>query len=219
MNLPRLQVVTDETVQSRYSHVELAELALAGGADAVQFREKRNWTTAALIGVAARIVQACRSASALAIIDDRADVALAVAAGGLHIGRDDLDATTARRIVGVDAVVGGTANSYDEAMAVAATEVDYLGVGPVYGTRSKANPAPVMGLDTLARIAAACPKPVVAIGGITAARIPEVLQTGAHGVAVLSDVVAAARPEEAAAACRMAVGAALGTPQSPWQSP
>lgn len=209
MNIPRLQVLTDETVQSRYSHVELAERALAGGADAVQFREKRHWTTAALIDVAVRIAAACRAVSALAIIDDRADVALAACAGGLHIGREDLDAATARRIVGTNAVIGGTANSYDEAMAVAATEVDYLGVGPAYGTRSKANPAPAMGLATLARIAAACPKPVVAIGGITAARIPEVLQTGVHGVAVLSDVVAAAEPEEAAARCRAALDAAL----------
>ena len=102
-------------------------------------------------------------------------------------------------------MIGGTANSYDEAMAVVATDVDYLGVGPVYGTRSKANPAPVMGLDELSRIARNAPKPVIAIGGITAKRIPETLQTGVHGVAVLSEIVAAEDPAGATRACRAAM--------------
>ena len=202
MDVPRLHVITDETVQDRYGHVALARLALAGGADAVQFREKRPWTARQLVDVGRAIVTACREANAVAVINDRADVALATGAGGLHLGRDDLDVASARRILGAAVLIGGTANSYDEAMAVADTDVDYLGVGPVYGTRSKANPAPVMGLETLARIARGTPKPVVAIGGVTAMRIPETMQTGVHGVAVLSDVVIADDPVGATRACR-----------------
>ncbi len=205
MNIPRLHVITDEAVQDRYSHQQLARLVLAGGADGVQFREKRSWTTQRLLAVAQEIAAACAGFNAVAIIDDRADVALGVGAGGLHLGRDDLDVATARRMLGPAVMIGGTANSYDEAMAVVATDVDYLGVGPVYGTRSKANPAPVMGLDELSRIARNAPKPVIAIGGITAKRITETLQTGVHGVAVLSEIVAAEDPASATRACRAAM--------------
>lgn len=201
VDVPRLHIITDETVQSRYDHLALARLALAGGADAVQFREKRPWTTRQLLDVGRAIANACREANAVAVIDDRADVALSVGAGGLHLGRNDLDVASARRILGTTVLIGGTANSYDEAMAVADTDVDYLGVGPVYGTRSKANPAPVMGLETLARIAGGTPKPIVAIGGITGKRIAETMQTGVHGVAVLSDVVLADDPVSATRAC------------------
>ena len=205
MDVPRLHVITDETVQDRYGHVALARFALAGGADAVQFREKRPWTTRQLLTVGRAFAAACREANAVAVIDDRADVALSAGAGGLHLGRDDLDVASARRILGNVVLIGGTANSYDEAMAVADTDIDYLGVGPVYGTRSKASPAPVMGLETLARIALGTPKPVVAIGGITATRIPEPTQAGAHGVAVLSEVVVADDPVGATRACRAAL--------------
>lgn len=201
MDVPRLHVITDETVQNRYGHLALARLALTGGADAVQFREKRPWTTRQLLDVARAIADACREANAVAVIDDRADVALAVGAGGLHLGRNDLDVASARWILGNPVLIGGTANSYDEAMAVADTDVDYLGVGPVYGTRSKQSPAPLMGLETLARIAHGTAKPVIAIGGITATRIPETMQTGVHGVAVLSEVVVADDPVNATRAC------------------
>ena len=201
MDVPRLHVITDETVQGRYHHLALARLALAGGADAVQFREKRPWTTRQLLDVGRAIANACREANAVAVIDDRADVALSVGAAGLHLGRNDLDVASARRILGNAVLIGGTANGYDEAMAVADTDVDYLGVGPVYGTLSKASPAPVMGLETLARIASGTPKPVIAIGGITAKRIPETMQTGVHGVAVLSEVVRADDPVNATRAC------------------
>ena len=207
--IPRLHVITDQTVQTRLGHGELARLALAGGADCVQFREKRPRTTVELINSARGVVDACRAAGALAVIDDRADVALALGNHAVHLGRQDLDAATARRILGAAAIVGGTANSYAEAAQVWMTEVDYLGVGPIHGTRSKASPAPMMGLETLARIAADCPKPVIAIGGITPERIGDILRAGAHGVAVLSCVVAADRPQDAARACATAVRAAL----------
>ncbi len=210
--IPRLQVITDETVQERLGHAELAALAAAGGADAVQFREKRPWTTRQLIDTAGRMLEACREHGVTLVIDDRVDVALSVGATAVHLGRNDLDVATARAILGDEAVIGGTANSYEEAARVWSTGadfVDYIGVGPIYGTRSKANPAPVMGLETLARICADSPLPVVAIGSITAERIGEVIAAGAHGVAVLSAVVADADPEEAARRCRAALDAAL----------
>lgn len=208
-SIPRLHVITDETVQQRYAHAQLAALAARGGADAVQLREKRPWTARALVEAARACLSACAAYGALLVIDDRADVARAVGAPALHLGRDDLDVATARAILGAGAVIGGTANSYAEAARVWASGVDYIGVGPVYGTRSKANPAPELGLATLARICADAPVPVIAIGGISAERIAEVMAAGAHGVAVLSAVVLAADPEAETARCRSALDAAL----------
>lgn len=206
--VPRLHIVTDETIQSRHAHAALAEWALGGGADCVQFREKRPWATAELVRVAASIVAACEAAGAVAIVDDRVDVAVAAGAQAVHLGREDLPVNVARHLLGAGGLIGGTANSLAEAARVWETDVDYLGVGPVFGTASKANPAPPLGLALFARIAAACPKPVVAIGGIDADRIGSVMAAGAHGVAVLSAVVAADDPERAARRCRQALDAA-----------
>lgn len=207
-SIPRLHVITDATVQSRLSHTELARLAVQGGADAVQFREKRHWTTRELLDEATTMLAVCAAADAMLVVDDRADVARSVGAPALHLGRNDLDVATARAILGPGALIGGTANSYEEASRVWQTGVDYMGIGPIYGTQSKANPAPVMGLETLASICRDCPVPVVAIGSITPERIPEVLAAGAHGVAVLSAVVSADNPSLAARRCREAIDAA-----------
>lgn len=207
--VPRLQVITDETVQSRFRHAELARLAVAGGSDGVQLREKRPWTTRELIEAAQAALEACRDGDAVLVVDDRADVALAVGAPAVHLGRHDLPVAVARAILGDAAVIGGTANSYDEAAQVWQGDIDYLGVGPIYGTRSKANPAPVMGLETLRRICRDAPVPVVAIGSITPERIAAVMACGAHGVAVLSAVVSADDPAAATARCRAALDAAL----------
>lgn len=195
----RLHVITDEVLQTRFSHAELASMAVAGGADAVQLREKRPWTTRQLIEAATLVGEACGD-KALLVVDDRADVAAAVGAPALHLGRDDLPVEVARRLLGPDAVIGGTANSIEEAQRVARTPIDYLGVGPVYGTKSKANPAPDMGLETLRRIVEQVGVPVIAIGSITPERVGEVMATGVHGVAVLSGIVCQPEVTEAALA-------------------
>jgi thiamine-phosphate pyrophosphorylase len=120
----------------------------------------------------------------------------------VHLGPEDLTTLSARRILGAKAVIGGTANNLSTALQVAAGPVNYLGVGPVFETGSKSNPAPVLGLDGLREIAAAVSVPVFAIGGITAERVPEVLGAGAYGVAVLAAVVTSADPAVAARAIR-----------------
>ncbi len=204
----RLHILTDVTIQERFDHVELARLAALGGADIVQFRDKRPATTRALIATATAMREAMDKTGCALVVDDRADVALACGCG-VHLGRDDLPASLARQILGEGAVIGGTANSLEEALTVARSGVDYLGVGPVYGTRTKANPAPELGLETLAAIVAAVPVPVVAIGSITAERIGEVMATGAHGIAVVSAVVTAEDPHAATARCKEALDEAL----------
>ena len=205
----RLHVITDVVFQTRYSHGQLARLALEGGADTIQWREKRPLTTRELIADAMAVTQACDEAGVLAIIDDRVDVLAAVGAKGLHLGAHDLPVDVARDLLGDEVVIGGTANSLEEARTVWKTQIDYIGVGPIYGTASKANPAPVMGLATLAAIVAESPVPVIAIGNITVESVEAVLATGAHGVAVLSGVSCAADPAAAAAAYATAIAGYL----------
>ena len=196
--LGRLHVITDEVLQSRFTHAEMARLAVAGGADTVQYREKRPFLTSELVEVALAVADACRAGHATCIVDDRIDVTAAVHAAGVHLGRYDIAVGVARSLLGASYLVGGTANSIEEARTVFATPVDYVGIGPIFGTNSKANPAPVMGLETLAAIVAESPVPVIAIGNITVESVSDVLATGAYGIAVLSGITCAANPTEAA---------------------
>ena len=185
----RLHVVTDTDLQHRHTHAELARLSALGGADTVQFRHKRGttrdrWT--ALVEVA----EACHMSSVALVVDDHADLALAVGAG-VHVGQTDLPVDVVRRLLGPVAVVGATASTVAEAVAAEAAGATYVGFGPVFGTASKQNPAPAPGLDGLAAACAAVRIPVVAIGGITPAHVSDVLGAGAWGIAVLSTIVCA----------------------------
>lgn len=196
----QLHVITDEVLQTRLSHAELAAAAAAGGADVVQYREKRPRTTREMIAVGKQMRQACKRYGATLLVDDGVDIAVAVGANAVHLGRDDLPPEVARRILGPDALIGGTANSVEEARRVARQPVDYLGVGPVFGTTSKGDrAAPMLGLERFAEICSAVDKPVIGIGSITVDRVAAVLAAGAYGVAVLSAVVCQDDPE---AACR-----------------
>ena len=153
-----------------------------------------------MMRVAVLISLACQEFGTTMLIDDRVDVAAAVGATAAHLGRDDLPPYVARRILGPDAIIGGTANSVEEAVKVAKQPVDYLGVGPVFGTTSKGNrAAPMLGLQRFAEICNAVDKPVIGIGSITADRVGDVLAAGAYGVAVLSAVVCQDDPQ---ASCR-----------------
>ena len=201
----RLHVLTDETLQSRFTHVELARLAVEGGADTVQLREKREWADGDLRRVAARALAVVRESGAQLILDDRVELAAAIGAAGVHLGRHDMAPEEARERLGDRMLIGGTANTLDEALRVSRGPVDYIGVGPVFGTRSKDEPAATLGLSTLRAIVQAVDRPVVAIGNITADRVASVLETGAWGVAVLSAVACAADPAAAAAEFREAI--------------
>ena len=182
----------------------------AGGADVIQYREKRARTARQLLETAEAMQRAIGAAESMLLINDRVDVAAAVGAAAVHLGSGDLPPQTARRLLGRGAIIGGTANSLAEAQRVAAQPVDYLGVGPVFGTTSKGGrAAPMLGLEQLRGIVEAVDKPVIAIGSITAENAAAVLETGAYGVAVLSAVVCTDDPQAAAAAMRAALDRAL----------
>lgn len=200
----RLHVITDTSVQSRHGHVDLARLVLGAGATTVQYRRK-DASTRVMLGEAAAIRELCLRHRASLIVNDRADVALACDAHGVHLGADDLPLSLARTLLGPARAIGGSADSGDEAAALAAAGADYAGIGPVFGTRSKGDTGPVLGLDGLraavTRAAEApAPIPLIAIGGITLDNVAAVLETGVHGVAVLSAICA--DPDPAAATAR-----------------
>ena len=192
----RCHVLTDTCLQNRFSHVELAELAIAGGADTIQFRQKEG-ATRMMIRAAEQMQDLCKKAGVTFIINDRVDVAIASHADGVHLGRDDFPIPLARRLLGEGAIIGGSAGSMEEARQCLLEGADYIGFGPVYPTTSKEDAGPAAGLSLLKLIVEAIPLPIIAIGGISADNAPSVVQTGVHGIAVISAVCCQKDPREA----------------------
>ncbi len=134
----------------------------------------------------------------------------AVGAQGVHLGRTDFPIPDARQVLGKGKLIGATANSLREVEAVAAAGADYIGFGPVYYSGSKANLATVQGLEGLKRACEMVDIPIIAIAGITADRVPEVMEAGAYGIAIMSAISTAKDPKAATEAFRSAIDAALG---------
>jgi thiamine-phosphate pyrophosphorylase len=189
----------------------VAAAALRGGATALQLRAK-TLSTRDLCTAASALRALCARHGTLFLVNDRLDVALACGADGVHLGQDDLPPELARAVAGPNLVIGVSAATPEEAWAAARGGADYLGVGAVYATRTKADAGAPIGLDGLARVVAASTLPVVAIGGIGAEGAAAAVRAGAAGVAVVSAVAGAPDPERAAAVLRMALdGARPGT--------
>lgn len=142
--------------------------------------------------------EVCDSAGATLIVNDFVEVAVKANANAVHLGRSDESIQSARDRLPKDTMIGGTANSLGEALQVAELDVDYLGVGPVFGTTSKASPAPPLGISALREICQRIEKPVVAIGNIQLQNVSSVIAAGAHGVAVLSAICCAENVAQAA---------------------
>jgi len=205
----RLHVLTDTDLQSRYSHLELARMAVAGGADTIQFRQKTG-STRAMIETAKSMKQLCVASGIIFIVNDRLDVAMAADADGVHLGQDDFPIPLARKILGDDRIIGGSAATWEEAQKCVIDRADYIGFGPVFPTASKADAGPVSGIETLRKAALEFFLPIIAIGGITAANVPDVIRAGAHGIAVISAVCCQEDPEQATKALFQALHIKLG---------
>lgn len=167
--------------------------AVAAGAPVVQVRAK-GCTDRVLHDFARAVVEVCRPAGVTCLVNDRVDVALAVGADGTHLGEHDLPLAAARRVAGPGHLLGGTARDPERARLLVAEGADYLGVGPAFATTTKTGLPDPIGPAGVAAVATAVPVPVVAIGGVTAARVGELLAAGAAGVAVVGAVSAAADP-------------------------
>lgn len=152
----------------------------------LQFRHKGHYSRA-VFEQAVRVADLCRRAGALFVVDDRADIALLLDAG-LHVGQDDLSPAAARKLLGPSRLLGLSTHNAVQFAAALAGPADYLAIGPIFATRSKQNPDPVVGLDGL-RALPARGRPLVAIGGITRANARDVLAAGADSVAVIHDIL------------------------------
>lgn len=192
----RLHVLTDTVLQSRYSHVELTRMALAGGADTIQFRQKVG-STREMIRVATEMRKVCLEKGVPFIVNDRIDVAIASRADGVHLGQNDFPIPLARELLGRDAIIGGSAVTLEEVEICLSAEVDYVGFGPVYTTTSKDDAGPVTGLDILREVVEKTSVPIIAIGGVIAKNTPQVIEAGARGIAVISAVCCQPDPEKA----------------------
>ena len=204
----RLHVLTDFHFQQRFSHADLARLAVEGGADTIQFRQKEGGIRH-ILRQACETAEVCRELGVQCLIDDRLDVMLACAADGIHLGQTDLPIEVARRILGEDAVIGGSASTVDEAVKCERAGADYVGFGPVFPTGSKKNPSSVRGLEGLAAVCSTVRIPVIAIAGMNAERAAGAIGAGAYGVAVMTDVTSAADPAAAARRIREAIDRAV----------
>jgi thiamine-phosphate pyrophosphorylase len=192
----RFHVLTDTDLQNCFSHIELSELAIAGGADTIQFRQKAG-ETIQMIRIAEQIQALCKKAGVSFIINDRVDVAIASHADGVHLGQDDFPIPLARKLLGEGAIIGGSAGNIEEARKCFLEGVDYIGFGPVYPTSSKEDAGPASGLDLLRQVVEKIPLPIIAIGGINKDNTLLVRETGAYGIAVISAICCEKDPEEA----------------------
>lgn len=200
LDIPDMTLSADTALEAR-----AAEL-LAARPCCLQLRAKRLGA-AALRDAAARVLPLCRAAGVPFCVNDRVDVALVVGADLVHVGQDDLPLAAVRQVAGDRLGVGVSTHNPAQARAAVAGGADYIGFGPVFGTRTKDNPDPVVGLAALEAVAASAGVPVVAIGGISLETVAEVARTGAHAAAVISAVD---RAVDRTAAGRQ-VAAAFGT--------
>jgi len=184
---------------------ETVESCLAAGLKAVQLREK-DMAVRDLLGLARALRDSTRRHGARLLINDRADVALAVRADGVQRAGTSLPVSALRAIGPSGFLVGASVHAVDEARAAAADGADFVLFGPVYDTPSKRRYGPPQGLAALEQVTAAVDTPVFAVGGVTPARVAEVVRAGAAGVAAIGAILAAERPADAVKAFLDALG-------------
>lgn len=203
-SLGRLHLITD--TRPGRDPLAVVRAALAVGTPVVQVRVEDPATDRQAFDLTSQVVAECARYGATCLVNDRLHVALAAGAAGGHVGADDLPVGAARRILGGGAVLGATARTPEQARAAVAAGATYLGVGPAYATSTKDGLPPPLGPAGVSAVVRAVPgTPVIAIGGITAARVPELMAVGAYGVAVVGAVCSATDPARAAAELLAAV--------------
>jgi thiamine-phosphate pyrophosphorylase len=204
----RLHVITDQTIQDRFTHAKLAGFAVAGGAGTIQFRDKIRGTRET-IDIARTLKRICSAAGVPLIINDRVDIVMAVDADGIHLGRDDLPISAARKLLGPKKIIGGSAGSIEGALRVQEEGADYIGFGHIFATQSKHKPTSPVGIEALSEVCSKVKLPVIAIGGITLENIEQIILAGAYGAAVIGAVCARGDPETATAELKTATDQAL----------
>ena len=193
-----VQFITHFTEQ--YSYLDSVRIALEGGCRWVQLRMK-DVDEAHLYSIALQAQQKCREYGATFIIDDHVEIVKKVKADGVHLGKLDMPIAEARKILGDDYIIGGTANTFEDVKAHYEAGADYIGCGPFRYTTTKSNLSPILGLEGYRRIVcqmkeAGIHLPIVAIGGITKEDIPSLMETGITGIALSGSILRAEHPIE-----------------------
>lgn len=183
---------------ARYTYADSARLALAGGCRWIQLRMK-DAQREEIIATAAEILPLCREVGATFILDDHVELVELTGADGVHLGKNDMPIAEARRQLGHNKIIGGTANTFEDILVHAEAGADYIGCGPFRFTTTKKNLSPILGLEGYTRIVELMRQnnislPIVAIGGITFEDIPAILQTGVTGIALSGSVLRADDP-------------------------
>lgn len=192
-----LYLVLDPGLCRAHSMVETARLAVAGGATMVQLRDK-NAATPGLIETGRALMDGLAGTGVPLIVNDDVEAAIAIGADGIHVGQDDMDADAVRRMVGPSMILGLSAETENAVRVADPAVVDYLGIGPVFATATKADHKPPIGFDGLARLVGVSRLPTVAISGLKADHAAAALSAGADGLAVVSAICGQADPEHAA---------------------
>ena len=196
LGLPRLYVILDATLLDNSPYDCAQELA-ATGVRLLQYRDK-SASARDLLETSRKLVLSLSSYRTSLIVNDRPDVAALAGAAGVHVGQEDLDPEQARAVVGEEMWVGVSTHNLEQFRRAAETSADYIAVGPIFATTSKANPDPVVGLELIRQARPLTDKSIVAIGGITLDRAASVIAAGVDSVAVIRDVLCAANPAEQA---------------------
>lgn len=191
-----LQFITQSS--DRYSIAEEVQMAIEGGCRWVQLRMK-DATDDEVRQTALELIDLCKETDTFLIIDDRVNVVNDLKVSGVHLGKDDMDPLEARELLGPHAIIGVTANTAADIIKYKGKDVDYVGLGPFRFTTTKKNLAPQLGLDGYRKVvdevrAAGVELPIVAIGGITADDVDDLMETGVNGIAVSGAIVNAPDP-------------------------
>lgn len=184
MTLPKIYPITDARI-SGISYAAQVQRLVDGGARVIQIREK-TITADTFYDDVGEAIRIAHSAGARIIINDRADIAIALGADGVHLGQDDLPPDEARKMLGDKAIIGFSTHSIEQARAAVDLPIDYVAFGPIFPTASKGDSEPVVGLEMLRRVRSVIGSmPLVAIGGINADNLRLVLDAGADSAAII----------------------------------
>ncbi|MCB1495714.1 MAG: thiamine phosphate synthase [Bauldia sp.] len=202
-----LMLVTDAGMMARRGVIDTVMAAVAGGVTAVQLRDKTA-SDEAMIRLARDLRRRLAPQGIPLFVNDRTAVAIAAEADGLHIGQGDGDPRAARARIGETMLLGLSVTGEADIATVDPAIVDYVGLGPIFASATKADATPALGLEATRAVGARLPLPWVAIGGIDAGNAPAIMATGAAGLAVVSAIAAADDPEQAASALKSAMAGA-----------
>lgn len=192
-----LYLVTDRSLSLGRSLEEVVEAAVKGGTTIVQLREK-DCSTREFYELAVQLKQILKPYNVPLIINDRLDIALACNAEGLHIGQSDMPYAVARKLLGKDKIIGLSVEKLQDAIDANDLDIDYIGISPVFGTPTKTDTAPALGLEGIREIMKISKHPSVGIGGINLANAKDIVDAGANGISVVSAIMSAESPEKAA---------------------